>query len=195
MFPIDKARMNPHSLATALVIPLAGSSFTTFLLIPLMIVAFYFLLIRPQRKRQKEQQRLLSLLEPGSHVLTHTGIFGTIVSIGDKQAVLEIAPGIRVTVLRQTIARAARPEDVDSALDDETPAEGLTPVEPGGVSPEPVDTIAPDTIASTDPAGADESANAAVDHRASTESGGIRDVTSSYFARPGEEGQQAERDA
>jgi preprotein translocase subunit YajC len=73
----------------------------------LLLVGFYFLLIRPQRNRQKAQQALISALEVGDEVLTTGGIFGTIVEIDDDEGVLtvEIAPGTRVRILRQGIAQ------------------------------------------------------------------------------------------
>ncbi len=89
----------------------------TLLFIPVMIIAFYFLLIRPQRKRQQEQQKLLREMTAGARVVTHSGIFGTLVSVGDKQAVIEIAPGVRLTVLRQAVVRTVGPTDEDGPAD------------------------------------------------------------------------------
>lgn len=97
----------------------------TLLLLPLMVVAFYFLLIRPQRKRAAQQQKLISEMVPGERVVTHSGIFGTLVSSGTKQSVLQIAPGLEITVLKQAIARVVRAEDEDglTELEDDVAAE------------------------------------------------------------------------
>lgn len=86
----------------------------TIVLIGLMVVAFYFLMIRPQRKRQQKQQETLNALQPGTKVLLGSGLFGTIIRIGDKQAVLELSPGHELTVLKQAIVRVAGPEDEDN---------------------------------------------------------------------------------
>jgi preprotein translocase subunit YajC len=86
----------------------------TIVLIGLMVVAFYFLMIRPQRKRQQKQQETLNALQPGTKVLLGSGVFGTIIRIGDKQAVLELSPGNELTVLKQAIVRVAGPEDEDN---------------------------------------------------------------------------------
>ncbi|MFC7624854.1 preprotein translocase subunit YajC [Microlunatus sp. GCM10028923] len=86
----------------------------TIVLIGLMVVAFYFLMIRPQRKRQQKQQETLNALQPGTRVLLGSGVFGTILRIGDKQAVLELSPGNELTVLKQAIVRVAGPEDEDN---------------------------------------------------------------------------------
>jgi preprotein translocase subunit YajC len=92
-----------------------------------MIVGFYFLLIRPQRTRQRAQQALLSSLEVGDEVMTTGGIFGSIIEIDEDEGVVtvEIAPGTRVRMLRQGIAqRFVEDEDVvDEDLDDEGDAE------------------------------------------------------------------------
>jgi preprotein translocase subunit YajC len=94
----------------------------------LMIVGFYFLLIRPQRNRQRAQQALLSSLEVGDEVMTTGGMFGSIIEIDEDEGVVtvEIAPGTRVRMLRQGIAqRFVEDEDEDSDEDagDEDDAE------------------------------------------------------------------------
>jgi preprotein translocase subunit YajC len=91
---------------------------TSLVLIALMIVAFYFLILRPQKKRQQAIQQTLRSLAPGSRVLLGSGLFGTLVSIGDRQAVLEISPGVHLTVLKQAIIRTATEADEDSPVDE-----------------------------------------------------------------------------
>jgi len=97
-----------------------GSSLVGLALPLLMIVGFYFLLIRPQRNRQKAQQALLSSLEIGDEVLTSGGIFGTITEIDDDEGsvTVEIAPGTRVRMLRQGISQRFV-EDSGEEYDDE----------------------------------------------------------------------------
>jgi len=93
-----------------------GSSLIGLALPVLMIAGFYFLLIRPQRSRQRAQQALVASLEVGDEVMTTGGIFGTIVEIDEDEGVLtvEIAPGTRVRMLRQGIAqRFVEEEDYD----------------------------------------------------------------------------------
>lgn len=84
-----------------------GGSLAAFALPILMIVGFYFLLIRPQRSRQRAQQALLASLEVGDEIMTTGGIFGTIVEMDDEEGILtvEIAPGTRVKMVRQGIAQ------------------------------------------------------------------------------------------
>jgi preprotein translocase subunit YajC len=85
----------------------AGGSLIGLALPVLMIVGFYFLLIRPQRNRQRAQQALLASLEVGDEVMTTGGIYGTIVEIDDDEGTVtvEIAPGTRVRMVRQGIAQ------------------------------------------------------------------------------------------
>jgi preprotein translocase subunit YajC len=102
-----------------------NSSFSTLVLVGLMVFAFYFLILRPQRKRQQALQRTMSELEPGSRVMLGSGLFGTVVSVGAKQVVLEISPGAELTVLKQAITRVVTEGDedtdeLDSEFDDET---------------------------------------------------------------------------
>jgi preprotein translocase subunit YajC len=92
-----------------------GSSLIGLALPILLIVGFYFLLIRPQRNRQRQQQALVASLEVGDEVMTTGGMFGTIVDIDDDEGtiILEIAPGTRVRMLRQGISQRLVEDDVD----------------------------------------------------------------------------------
>jgi preprotein translocase subunit YajC len=92
-----------------------SSPYTTLILIALMVVAFYFLINRPNKKRQQAQQKTMSALTPGTRVLLTSGLFGTIVQIGEKQAQLELSPGVHLTVLKQAIARVVKEGDEDVA--------------------------------------------------------------------------------
>ncbi len=68
-----------------------------------MLFIFYFLMIRPQMKKQKAQQELLAALKKGDEVLTSGGIFGTIEGLTDKFVTLEIADGVSIRILRTQI--------------------------------------------------------------------------------------------
>ncbi len=94
--------------------------FNTLILIALMVVAFYFLIMRPQKKRQQALAKTMRELEPGTRVLLGSGIFGTIVSVGAKQAVVETSPGVQLTVLKQAIVRTVTDTDEDAVGEDET---------------------------------------------------------------------------
>jgi preprotein translocase subunit YajC len=84
-----------------------GGSLAALALPLLMLVGFYFLLIRPQRNKQRAQQAMLSALEVGDEVMTSGGIFGTVIDIDEDEGVVtvEIAPGTQVKMLRQGISQ------------------------------------------------------------------------------------------
>ena len=84
-----------------------GSSLVAFLPLLLMGGVFYFLLIRPQQRRARAQQSLLRSVEVGDEIVTTAGVFGTIVAIDDDDDVitLEIAPGIRIRMVRAGVGR------------------------------------------------------------------------------------------
>ena len=105
-----------------------GSSLVGLALPILLIVGFYFLLIRPQRNRQRAAQALVASLEVGDDVMTTGGIFGTIVEIDDDEGTVtvEIAPGTRIRMLRQGISQRFVEDDVyEDGEGDETADEGI----------------------------------------------------------------------
>ena len=75
----------------------------SFIPLILIFVIFYFLLIRPQQKKAKEQQAYLSNLKKGDNIVTSGGLHGLITGITDTVVTLEIAENIRVKVSRQHI--------------------------------------------------------------------------------------------
>ena len=99
-------------------------------IIAVMGVAMYFLMIRPARKQQQKQQQMMNALEVGSRVMLGSGIYGTIRHLGEKQAIIEISPGVDLTILRAAI-RSVVPEDEeefeysDDSSTDEVPVEDM----------------------------------------------------------------------
>lgn len=74
------------------------------LILPIgLVVLFYFFLIRPQSKRQKEQRQMISDLQKGEEVLTSGGILGKITNINDNFITLEIANDISLTVQKSAV--------------------------------------------------------------------------------------------
>ena len=104
-----------------------GSSLIGLALPILLIVGFYFLLIRPQRNRQRAQQALVASLEVGDDVMTSGGIFGTIVEIDDDEGTVtvEIAPGTRIRMLRQGISQRFVEDTYEDGEGDERADEGI----------------------------------------------------------------------
>jgi preprotein translocase subunit YajC len=83
-----------------------------FLPLVLIFVVFYFLLIRPQQKKAKDQKTMLDALRRGDRVVTAGGIIGTVARVvGPEEIVVEIAEGVRVRVVRSTISSVlAKPD-------------------------------------------------------------------------------------
>ena len=75
-------------------------------LLPLILIfaVFWFLLIRPQQKRQKEHKQMVEALAKGNEVITNGGLLGRITKVSDHFVTLEIADGIEVRVQRVSIA-------------------------------------------------------------------------------------------
>ena len=75
--------------------------------LPLVLIAllFWFLIIRPQRRRATEQAQLQNALEPGQEVMTASGLYGRVESIDGDVIRLEIAPGTTVRVDRRAVAK------------------------------------------------------------------------------------------
>jgi len=80
--------------------------FASFLPLILIFVIFYFLLIRPQQKKVKEQQAFIAALKKGDTVVTNGGIYGEITGLTDTVATLEIADGVKIKLSRANIAGA-----------------------------------------------------------------------------------------
>jgi preprotein translocase subunit YajC len=88
---------------------------TGFLLIIVAFAFLYFVLIRPQKKRQLAAQQLASNLEVGDEVVTSGGIYGTIVGLGDDEVTVRIAPQVEVRIARRAIGAVLPKEEPEAA--------------------------------------------------------------------------------
>jgi preprotein translocase subunit YajC len=75
----------------------------SFLPIILMFVLLYFLMIRPQMKRAKEQKAMIEALQKGDEVVTAGGIVGRITKLSDQYVTVEVAPNTEVVVQRSAV--------------------------------------------------------------------------------------------
>lgn len=76
---------------------------STLLMFALIIGIFYFMILRPQQKRQKERQKLLDALKKGDKVITAGGMFGTIAGIEEKTVLVQVADNIKMKFERSAI--------------------------------------------------------------------------------------------
>lgn len=81
-----------------------GDAISSILMLVLIFGVFYFLLIRPQRKRMKDHETKLKGIRRGDRVVTNGGIIGQVVRAQDDELNVEIADGVRVRVMRTMIA-------------------------------------------------------------------------------------------
>ncbi len=77
----------------------------TFLPMVAIFVVFYFLLIRPQQKKQKEARAMLDSLEKGNEVVTAGGILGRVVKLDEQYATVEVAQNVQMVVQRSAISQ------------------------------------------------------------------------------------------
>jgi len=75
-----------------------------FIPLAAIMLIFYFLLIRPQQQQMKERKKMLEAVKAGDKVLTNGGIIGTIAAIRAEELELEIAKGIKITLIRSAVA-------------------------------------------------------------------------------------------
>ncbi len=94
----------------------------SFLPLILLFVAAWFLLIRPQQKRAREQSEMLSRLKAGDEVMTAGGIYATVVSVGEERVRIAIADGSELEVARQAV-RDILSSALDESDDDEPDAD------------------------------------------------------------------------
>jgi preprotein translocase subunit YajC len=84
----------------------------------IIVIAFlflYFVLVRPQKRRQLEQQRMLNDVSVGDEIVTAGGIYGEITAVDDEDVRVRIAPDLEVRVARRAIAGVTRPEADETA--------------------------------------------------------------------------------
>jgi preprotein translocase subunit YajC len=94
-----------------------------FIFLPLMFLALWAIVILPQQRRMRAHQAVVSVLQEGDEVMTTSGILGTITAIDDEVLHLEVAPGIRLRIVRAAIARRMNEPEPEPAVDEtEEPA-------------------------------------------------------------------------
>ena len=107
----------------------SGSSYYFLIAIIVLFGIMYFVMIRPQRNRQRQVQQAQNRIQPGQTVRTTAGMYATVVEIDDADVVLEIAPGVNVRYLRRAIldvvpsdngAAATGSEEAGTSADDGT---------------------------------------------------------------------------
>ena len=92
-----------------------GDSFGFFLPMIVIFVAFYFLLIRPQQKRQKAHTELVGALSTGDEVLTAGGVLGKVTAVSEHYATVKVADGVEIKVQKSTVSAVVPKGTFDAA--------------------------------------------------------------------------------
>jgi preprotein translocase subunit YajC len=106
--------------------------FESLIFLGLLIAIFYFMLIRPQKRRVQAHKRLVDSVEIGDEVVTIGGAHGTVRALGDADNRLEVAPGTEIRFIMSAIARRVSEDlEEDAVVLDEQPGSGTeTPAKP-----------------------------------------------------------------
>jgi preprotein translocase subunit YajC len=89
--------------------PGPGGGLSTFMLPIIILGVMYFLVIRPQNKKAKQQQLMISQLKRGDDIVTSGGLIGRITGIKDDEVTLQVQEGVRFRVLRTAVTGLYRP--------------------------------------------------------------------------------------
>lgn len=84
--------------------PQALNPIINFLPLILIFIIFYFLIIRPQKTKEKEHQKMLSNLNKNDQIVTSSGIHGTIINVKDKTVILRIDDNVKIEIEKNCIA-------------------------------------------------------------------------------------------
>lgn len=114
----------------------SGSGNYTFLIVIVVLFGLlYFVMIRPQRNKQRQTQAMQSRVQPGQRVRTTAGMYATVVEADDTDVVLEVAPGVQLRFLRRAIM---------DVLPDDDGTEAADPVSPEHAEPAAADDVSAD---------------------------------------------------
>jgi preprotein translocase subunit YajC len=108
-----------------------GNPAYTFVILAVLVGLFYMLILRPQKAKQRKAMSVQSQVMPGQRIRTTAGMYGTVISGDDRDVVIEIAPGINVTMLRRAVMDVI-PEETMTDL----PADEPAPEQTDGTPPD-----------------------------------------------------------
>ena len=96
---------------------------SAYIFILALLALMWFMLIRPQRRRQQDAQRLLETIGVGKEIVTAGGLYGTVTAVDGDEVRVEIADGVEVRIAKRAVAGVvSEDEDQGEAPEEETPA-------------------------------------------------------------------------
>jgi preprotein translocase subunit YajC len=107
---------------------------SAYIFILVLLALMWFMLIRPQRRRQVEAQRMLQTIEVGKEIVTAGGVYGTITAVDDDEVRVRIADGVEIRLAKRAVAGVIsedeepedEPKDEDDAEPDDDPPATLS---------------------------------------------------------------------
>ncbi|MBW7887794.1 MAG: preprotein translocase subunit YajC [Bacteroidetes bacterium] len=90
-----------------------GEIYSTIIMFALIIGIFYFMIIRPQSKRQKEREKLLSAVKKGDKIVTAGGLHATVIGVEEKTLLIQIADNVKVKLERNSVAVVNKQGEVE----------------------------------------------------------------------------------
>ncbi len=88
------------------------SSAFMFIWLGLMVALFYFMLIRPQKRREKERRSLLEAVKTGDKILFAGGVLGVVANVKEKTLLVKIADNVKVEIVRSAVSQVVNKDDV-----------------------------------------------------------------------------------
>lgn len=96
---------------------------SAYIFILALLALMWFMLIRPQRRRQQEAKRLLETISVGKEIVTAGGLYGTVTAVEADEVRVEVADGVEVRIAKRAVAGVvSEDEEPEEAPDEETPA-------------------------------------------------------------------------
>jgi preprotein translocase subunit YajC len=99
---------------------LVDAGLANLIFLGVLIAIFYFMLIRPQKRRVDAHRRLVASIDEGDEIVTIGGLFGTVKRMGDEDVEIEISPGTTVRIVKSSVARRVT-EDLSDENAEESP--------------------------------------------------------------------------
>lgn len=95
---------------------------SSLIFLGLLIFVFYFMLIRPQKRRVEQHRRLIESIQVGDEIVTIGGLYGSVTALGDDEVEIEASPGVTLRFTKASIARRVSEDLTDDAESSETTA-------------------------------------------------------------------------
>ena len=84
------------------------NSLLQFLPLVILFLIFYFLIIRPQQKKQKEHSQMLANIDNNDEIITSGGVHATVISVGEKTVILRIADNVKIEIEKSSISQMTK---------------------------------------------------------------------------------------